>query len=213
VIPLHGKFAHGNILGEFLGGLKSNSVDARQHGTLFVAAPITAGDTVQFKAFFGHVPGIFKVGPLTHIGKIATSIKGKGIAVSDTGINQLTGIFCFVQLARRFQVMDRFFKGLFFANKRPMFLDDGIHMPFHLFEVCFAEGGVAKIKIVIETVFNGRSESQFCFRPHLAHGRGEDMGQRMTQAVDLRLFFIGNVLKCLVHKKDSPKYPVRLRAA
>ena len=66
------------------------------------------------------------------------------------------------------------------------------HLGLDLFEV-FGRDAVVQFEIVIEAVFDRWTRGELRIRPDLENGRGQDVGSRMPQTLDvghLRAFFV-----------------------
>ena len=61
VVALLCKLAALDVALEFIGILEGEGVDAREHGPVFVAAPVGSADAVELEAAFGHFAGVIEV--------------------------------------------------------------------------------------------------------------------------------------------------------
>ena len=184
VVATLGLFQPRQVVVQFLLALEGGAVDALEHGTVLVAAPVGPGHVQQLQGRYR--VGAVDVGALAQVNEVAVAVDAQGLIFGDGVDNlQLVGL------------VGEHFLGLGAAQLLPLewvsLGDSFAHQLFDLGNVFWSEG-TGHVKIVVETVLGGRADPHFGFGEQLQHRVGHDVGCRVAQAVPQRLNFV-NVLR------------------
>ena len=167
VIATLGFFQLGKVLLERLVVGKGSAVEAREHGILFVAAPVGPGGGKQLEG-----PGkarVRHVRAAAQVGEVAAGIERHRI-----GVDVVDDLHLEV-----FAHVGKLPHGVALAHARALKgqpgLGNALHFRFDGFKVVAGEGTIHK-EVVVETVVDGRADGDLGRREELLDRRGHDMG-------------------------------------
>ena len=169
---------------ELSGFVPGGAVDALEHGAFLVPAPVGSGDAQKLEAPGVQASGGFHVGSPAEVDEITHPVEGYLFA-----FGEIVDEFDFVGL------LPEEIQGVGAGNH--LFLEGMIgfdhpgHMTFDEGEV-FGGEFAREIEIVVEAVFDGRSDGEFGLGEHFEDAAGHNMGHGMAHAVeffDFLLFF------------------------
>ena len=163
----------GKILFEvcFLG--KCSTVDTGQHLVFLVSSPVSTCQAGEFEGLHGL--GVHEVRSCTEVHKLALTIKAQ-LCIFRKILNQLylVGFFFFLH------EFDGLFAGHCETLQRKGFFDDLLHLSLDLLQILAGKRSFS-VYIVVETVFDGRSDGQFGLRIQTFDGLSHDMGSSVAE--------------------------------
>ena len=175
MVAFLGLFKQRQILVEHLLLGEGDAVNAHQLLTFLVAAPVSAGKAHHLGGFDRSCGG--KVRTAAEVGEITLSVSGNG------AVFQLADKLAFIRLAPIAESLQRIgFAD--FATHDVLFAPCQFqHLVFNAFEVLVGDFVVARVDVVVETIFNGRTDAEFHAREEFLKRFGEQMGRRMPEGV------------------------------
>ena len=161
---------------EVLLGLPDGAVDALQHRSLLVAAPVGGGGAEELE---GTDPGgRLEVRPAAQVDEVTVAIEADHLAG-----RQLADDLRLVRLPRRGLAGHR----LVASELAPLERQVGGHLRTHALLDRLQVGrrqGARQVEVVVEAVADGRTDPQLGLRKELEDGRRHDMRRRMAHRVE-----------------------------
>ncbi len=158
---------------------ESGTIDALQHWIAFVTAPVGSGNSGKLKGL--DLTGVNQVGAAAEVKPIILSVD------RHRRFLHLFQHFDLVGLVPFSEDLNRFLPIQFPAKDGRSLLDYLLHFSFDFGNVLYTEGFRA-IKVIVETVFDGRANSDFGFRIEALHRLGHDV--RGSVAENLQSLFV-----------------------
>ena len=165
-------FQHGEIRVHLVLFRKSGAVDTREHFIFFVAAPVSARNTGEFKRL--DLARARKMRPAAEVGETPLFVE-RDLRVLGKVFNEFD-LILFRIFGHEF---DRLRAGQRKAFQGKIALDDLFHFLFDLAEVLLRDGR-GKIDIVIKSVFDGRPDRKFTGREDRFDRLREHMRRSVT---------------------------------
>ncbi len=180
-------------------------VDALQHRPRLVAAPVGGGRARQRESFDWDHPRVGHVRPLAQVFEAPLPI-GADNQFLDGARFVFYVVAIFVEFTAQQAVDDLQFIGLILEQivgfggrhdlvaQREFAGDDLAHALLDVRQIGRVEGlppallVLAQIEVVVEAVIDGRADAQLGSRKQFQHGLGHDVGRRVPQLEQLRLF-------------------------
>ena len=172
---------------EGLLGFEGESVDSLEHFVFFRTFPVSAGETVQGEAVFRDFRSGFHMRTLAKVPKRSVAVKCQDFSFGIKVVHLLDFVILpdFSESSSHFLTIQLLtFKGL-------TGFDDFFHPLFDHRQV-FRRERIFKIEIVVESVFNRGTESQFGFGSDLQNSLSQNMRQGMPDPIELGIF-------CFIH--------------
>ena len=170
VVALLGLFHQGEVLVEHRLLGERDAVDARQHLTFLVAAPIGAGNRQQLDGLDRTRVG--DVRAAAEVGEIAVGIERNGAVFE--GLDQ----FDLVGVALLGELFERFGLGNLAADERLFLTGQLHHLGFDSRKVGFGDRH-GRVDVVVETVLDGRTDAEL----DAGVERFERFGQQVRRGV------------------------------
>ncbi len=160
---------------------EGDAVDALQHRTTRVAAPVGAGDRGQPEAVGRHLPGVGEVRAAAEVLPGAVPVHADRVGGRDR-LDQLD----LVGLVRRLVVADGAVAVPDLPAHRVAGGDDLAHPRFDGREVVGGEG-LRAVEVVVPAVLDHRADRDLHLRPELLHGAGHDVGAVVADQLERRV--------------------------
>ena len=194
VVALFGLFDTGQIRIELLLLREAGAVDALKHLAVAVAAPVGAGDARQLDGVALDAAGGVQMRAGAEVNEFALAVEG------DNGVfRQVVDELDLVRLIALLHELQRFVAGELKALETQLFLADLAHLGLKLLEHLGRER-LGAVKIVIETVLDGRADGQLHLGVQALHGLGENVAGGVTVGILVGLVFKGVLI---VHNVSS----------
>ncbi len=163
------------------------TIDALQHRTVTIAAPVSARNVHQLKAIRRHLACVLQVRTTAEVLPIAVPIHAQGL-VTRNALDQLDliGLAFGLVMGNRFRALPNL------GADRFALVDDLFHLLFNDREVLGCERLLA-VEVVVPAVFDHRADGDLHVRPDFLHGAGHDVGEVVANQLQRRLF----VLHCV----------------
>ncbi len=183
VVALQRFLDEGLVRLELVPGGEGPDVNALQHILVLVAAPVRAGQGVDFIRHAHQLLAVFHVGAAAQVDKVVAGPVDRNGLVLRQLFDQLRLILLALENLQRFGAGD-LLAGPGFAA-----LDDFLHLFFDLREILLGDGS-GQQEIVVQPVRDLRADGVLHFLAvHLDHGLGQDVRQRMPVHAE-KLFLI-----------------------
>ena len=194
VVALLGLFDAGQIRIELLLLREAGAVNALEHLAVAVAAPVGAGDARELDGIALDATGGVQMRTGAEVDEFALTVEG------DDGIlRQVVDELDLVRLIALLHELQRFGARELKALETQLFLADLAHLGLELFEHLGRER-LGAVKIVIETVLDGRADGQLHLGVQALHGLGENVAGGVTVGISVSLVFKGVLI---VHNVSS----------
>ena len=184
VVAAGGLFEHVQISLQLILRRERGAVDTLQHLILRVAAPVSAGHLHQLM-HLQHT-GARHVRPAAQIREVALRVE-RDLLVFRNRLHE----FDLIVLAELIEEGDRLVARHFAVRDREVLRHDLVHALFDLREVFFREGLLAG-EVVVETVFDRRSDRHFGFRIELLHCLSHQVSGGVANDVKTFLILTGD---------------------
>ena len=194
VVALLGLFDAGQIRVELLLLREAGAVDALEHLAAAVAAPVGAGDARELDGVALDAAGGVQMRAGAEVDEFALTIEG-----DDGVLRQVVDELDLVRLIALLHELQRFLARELKTLETQLFLADLAHLGLELLEHLGREW-LGAVKIVIETVLDGRTDGQFHLGVQALHGLGENVAGGVTVSVFVGLVFKGVLI---VHNVSS----------
>ncbi len=162
---------HFQVSSEFFLLGESDPVDAGQHFSVFIAAPVGPGDPQEFYRL--DLAGIRQMRPAAEIGESTGFIKG------DLPVFQFINEFKFILVSFFSEITDGFILAHFPAAEGLFFPGELQHAVFDLFKIRIRNLVVTKVDIIIKAVLNIRPDPEFYPGVELLYGFCHQVGTGM----------------------------------
>ena len=194
VVTLFGLFDAGQIRVELLLLREAGAVDALEHLAAAVAAPVGAGDARELDGVALDAAGRIQMRAGAEVHEFALTVEG------DNGVlRQVVDELDLVRLIALLHELQRFLTREFKAFETQLFLADLAHLGLELLEHLRRER-LGAVKIVIETVLDGRADGQLHLGVQALHGLGKNVAGGVTVGILVGLVFKGVLI---VHNVSS----------
>ena len=194
MVALFGLFDAGQIRVELFLLREAGAVDALEHLAVAVAAPVSAGDTRELDGVALDTAGGVQMRAGAEVDKLALAVEG-----DDGVLRQVVDELDLVRLIALLHELQRFGAREFKAFETQLFLADLAHLGLELLEHLRRER-LGAVKIVIETVLDGRADGQLHLGVQALHGLGENVAGGVTVGILVGLVFKGVLI---VHNVSS----------
>ena len=151
---------------------EGGGIDALQHLSLHVAAPIGASRRKQLE--MSEHRRVRHVRPATEVDEWTVGVGRDDFVRALEIIKALE----FERIAH--ETLPRDGQCHFFAHKRVLLGDDLLHLRFERHQV-FRGERLINFEVVVKAVVNGRTEADFCVGTETTHGRGQNVGTGVSQ--------------------------------
>ena len=158
----------------FLAG-ECSTINALQHFVLFVTAPVSTCNTLQFKCFYSAGRRAVRTG--TEVGEITLGI-GADDCILRQVINQLNLIF-FIFRSKHCQ---SFTARQFCTLQRNILFNNFCHFLFDSLQILRSKGMLA-VQIIVEAVGNSRTDSKFNIREQMLNSLSHNVCSSMTDCM------------------------------
>ncbi len=168
VIPLLGLFEKFQIFIEhrFLG--ECDTVYAGEHLVLLIPPPVCTGDRGEFYGFDDR--RVAEMGSAAQIGEIAVRIERDG------PVFEISDKFAFIFVTLFGEGLHRLFLGNFPTHETLLRPGQFHHLVLYLLQVTLHQCHTGNIHIIVETVLDGRSDTEFDTRIQAFQSLGHQMG-------------------------------------
>ena len=194
VVTLFGLFDARKVRVELLLLREAGAVDALEHLAAAVTAPVSAGNARELDGVALDAAGGVQMRAGAEVNEFALTVE------RDDGIlRQVVDELDLVRLIALLHELQRFGARELKALETQLFLADLAHLGLELFEHLGRER-LRAVKIIIETVLDGRADGQLHLGVQALHGLGENVAGGVTVGISVGLVFKGVLI---VHNVSS----------
>ena len=166
---------------QFLFRVVADTVDTLQHLIVGIALPVSARELDQLEMLEQFC--VFDMRTAAEIGKVSLCVAGDNGLVLVHTLDQidLIGIV--------FETFESFRFGEFVADDILSGLGAFLHFLFDRSQIIFGDDFIAEIDIIVETVFDDRSDPEFRTRIQMGNSLCQQVSTTMVQRVEMFIFF------------------------